>query len=304
MKRFCFLQRAPVAPAAKFWANRRMAQASTSTNSPVSLAWAFAAIASQAGVAIMAVYETAFDGRRKADGSPVTDADEAAEAIIIPAVRALLPNAQIVAEEQCAASGAPRSAHSELVLIDPLDGTKEFLARNGEFTVNIALVRHGAPVLGCIYAPARARLWVGGQGLGAWAGQVSPGAGVQSAAFQPIAVRRAEADRWRVAASRSHAKAATDAFLSRMPGPVERREIGSSLKLCLLAEGEIDLYPRFGPVMEWDIAAGHAILEGAGGRLETPAGEPVLYGRADRGFEMAPFIAWGAARLDGGGEAP
>jgi 3'(2'), 5'-bisphosphate nucleotidase len=259
------------------------------------IVWAFAQMASMAGRAIMDVYETDFLTTKKSDGSPVTLADESAEAIILPAVKALLPHAQIVAEEQSSREGAPKHADAVLVLIDPLDGTREFVARNGEFTVNIALVQDGAPVAGCVYAPAQARMWVGAQGLGAWAGTVAPGAPVTPAGLDAIRVRQPTKDGWVAVASRSHGHKETEAFLAKL-GKVERRSVGSSLKLCLLAQGEVDVYPRFGPVMEWDIAAGHAILAAAGGRVETPKGEPVGYGRADRRFEAGPFIAWGGGR--------
>lgn len=267
------------------------------------IVWAFAQMASAAGRAIMDVYETDFLTVKKSDGSPVTLADDAAEAIILPALEALLPRAQIVAEEQSSRIGAPKHAEALMVLVDPLDGTREFVARNGEFTVNIALVRDRAPIAGCVYAPAIGRMWLGGRGVGAWAGAVAPGAAIVRRDFGAIKVRQPRPEGWVAAASRSHGQKETEAFLAKL-GTVERRFVGSSLKLCLVAEGEVDVYPRFGPVMEWDIAAGHAILAAAGGRLETPDGAPVRYGQADRGFEAGPFIAWGAGRLDGVREAP
>ncbi len=235
-----------------------------------------------AGEAIMAVYASDFDARQKSDSSPVTDADEAAEAIILAALRTCAPETPIVAEEAVARDGAPPPA-GRFWLVDPLDGTREFINRNGEFTVNIALVEGGRPVLGVVYLPAQDLLYAGVAGQGA----TREKDGERAA----IAVRRADRDALDVVASRSHRDAATDAFLS---GLQVRNLVaaGSSLKFCRVAEGGADLYPRFGPTMEWDTAAGHAVLAAAGGTVTNPDGSPFLYGKAD--YRNGGFLAYGA----------
>ena len=241
-----------------------------------------AVIARRAGAAILEVYAGEHGIRSKADDSPVTDADCRAEAIIVPALRGLAPGVTVVAEEACAEHGMP-AACDEFWLVDPLDGTREFIGRNGEFTVNIALVQHGAPVLGVVLAPALGRLFAGAQGVGAWAEE-----GVNR---RPLAVRATPARGLVVVGSRSHGDAAAlERFLAgRRVADV--RPAGSSLKFCLLAAGEADLYPRLGRTMEWDIAAGHAVLAAAGGRVERLDGTPMRYGKP--GFENPHFVAWG-----------
>ncbi len=255
------------------------------------LALAFAGLASTAGALVMAVYATDFTVRHKADTSPVSEADEAAEAYLVPELQRLLPGVPIVAEEAVARDGAP-DVGAEFLLVDPLDGTKEFVSRNGEFTVNIALVRDGFPVAGCVYAPALATMYVGGET--AARGRVEPGAAVSTpgspAGLAPIRTRRYPDEGLLAVASRSHSDADTVAFLERL-GVAQTRSAGSSLKFALVAAGEADVYPRFGPTMEWDIAAGHAVLAAAGGQVRTPDGEPFGYGKPD--FRNGPFVAWG-----------
>lgn len=244
------------------------------------LALAFAELAAAAGAVIMAIYVTDFEVRRKADASPVSEADEAAEALLIPGVEKLLPGVPILAEEAVARAGLV-DVGDEFVLIDPLDGTKEFVSRNGEFTVNIALVRDGAPVAGCVYAPALERMYVGGA--------------TATAGGRPMTTRPYP-DALVAVASRSHRDGQTDAFLADL-GVIETRSAGSSLKFCLVAEGSADVYPRFGPTMEWDTAAGDAVLRAAGGTVTNPDGTVFGYGKADSGFRNGPFIAWGGAPL-------
>jgi 3'(2'), 5'-bisphosphate nucleotidase len=239
-------------------------------------------IARAAGEVIMAIYATDFAVRGKSDASPVTEADERAEAIIVQRLRALTPDIPIVAEEAVAAGQVP-AVGRRFWLVDPLDGTKEFASRNGEFTVNIALIDGGVPVLGVVLAPAIGRLFAGAAGLGALAEQ----GGTQRA----IRCRTVPAEGLTVVSSRSHGDAAAlDTFLAgrRVAASVNA---GSSLKLCLVAAGEADLYPRFGRTMEWDIAAGHAVLLAAGGRVVTLHGEPLRYGKP--GFENPHFVAEG-----------
>jgi 3'(2'), 5'-bisphosphate nucleotidase len=250
------------------------------------LALAFAVLASEAGQVVMDVYATDFEVRRKADQSPVSEADEAAEALLVPGVQALLPGVPILAEEAVSRDGLVDVGH-EFVLIDPLDGTKEFVSRNGEFTVNIALVRDGVPVAGCVYAPALDRMYVGG--TTAATGAVRPGDVVSG--LEPMTTRDYP-DRLVAVASRSHRDAATDAFLADL-GVEETRSAGSSLKFCLVAEGAADVYPRFGPTMEWDTAAGDAVLRAAGGTVVNPDGSLFHYGKAAEGFRNGSFIAWG-----------
>jgi 3'(2'), 5'-bisphosphate nucleotidase len=259
------------------------------------LALAFADLASTAGMVIMDVYSTDFVVRAKADRSPVSEADEAAEALLVPGVEKLLPGVPILAEEAVSREGLvdhPFSG-SEFVLIDPLDGTREFVSRNGEFTVNVALVRDGLPVAGCVYAPVPARMYIGGSA--ARTGLVQPGEPI--GALEPLTTRRYPPALVAVA-SRSHRDAQTDAFLAEL-GVAETRSAGSSLKFCLVAEGSADVYPRFGPTMEWDTAAGDAVLRAAGGTVTNPDGTPFRYGKADKGFRNGAFVAWGGAPVGG-----
>jgi 3'(2'), 5'-bisphosphate nucleotidase len=238
-----------------------------------------------AGHVIMSVYATDFVVRGKSDASPVTEADERAEKLIIEALQGLAPEVPIVAEEAVSA-GAVVVPGECFWLVDPLDGTKEFISRNGEFTVNVALVHRGAAVLGVVLAPALDRLFAGIVGQGAW---------VEDArGRRPITCREVPAEGLTVVASRSHGD--TDA-LSAFLGDRKLASLinaGSSLKLCLLAEGAADLYPRLGRTMEWDIAAGHAVLSAAGGRIEDLCGQPLRYGKP--GFENPHFVAMGQAR--------
>jgi 3'(2'), 5'-bisphosphate nucleotidase len=248
-----------------------------------SLADRFAAIAEAAGARIMAVYGTA-QAETKADGSPVTEADLAAHRVILDGLARDCPGIAVVSEED-AAHRTPDPRES-FILVDPLDGTREFISRNGEFTVNIALIEGGRPVAGVVVAPALGRLWVGA--LGAGARRRATG----DAGWQPIGCRAPLADGVVCVASRSHRDATTDAFLAGQT-VAGLRSVGSSLKFCLVAEGEADIYPRFGPTMEWDTAAGQAVLEAAGGHVLTPDGEPFRYGKP--GWRNGPFIGWGVA---------
>ena len=245
---------------------------------------AVARIVRAAGEVVMSIYAGAIDVRNKSDASPVTQADEQAEALIVPALRALAPGIPVVAEEM-AARGEADAAAEWFWLVDPLDGTKEFISRNGEFTVNIALVHQGRPVLGVVGAPALGRLYAGAQGKGAW---VEDATGRRA-----ISVRAVPREGYSVVASRSHGDAeALDRFLQGRR-VAQLVSAGSSLKLCLLAAGEADLYPRLGRTMEWDIAAGHAVLAAAGGRVLRLDGTELGYGKP--GFENPHFAAWGGA---------
>jgi 3'(2'), 5'-bisphosphate nucleotidase len=239
-------------------------------------------IARTAGQAILEVYATNFEVRGKSDTSPVTAADERAEAVILAALAALTPSIPVVSEEAAAAGRIPAVAE-RFWLVDPLDGTKEFINRNGEFTVNIALIENGCPTLGVVLAPALSRLFAGAGGEGAYL--------EENTQRRPITCRTVPAAGLTVVASRSHGDAeALHKFLAGRK-VASQTNAGSSLKLCLVAAGEADLYPRLGRTMEWDIAAGDAVLRAAGGMVKTLAGDPLLYGKPD--FANPHFAAWG-----------
>ena len=247
-------------------------------------------LAHEAGRAVMAIYEQDFGHRLKDDATPVTDADLAAEAVILAGLARIAPDIPVISEE-AAAAGAEAKTGERFFLVDPLDGTREFLSRNGEFTINIALVEREEPVAGVVYAPALSRMFWGERGHGAGEGAVAPGANTE-AAWRPIRVRPPPQTGLKVVASRSHRDARTDNWLSTIDVG-ELVSAGSSLKFCLLAAGEADLYPRFGRTMEWDTAAGHAVLAAAGGRVATEDGAPLTYGKRARGFDNPGFIASG-----------
>jgi len=238
----------------------------------------------RAGEAIMAVYATGFDVRRKDDASPVTLADEHAEHIILAALAAGAPTIPAISEEHASAHGLPDRCAELVWLVDPLDGTKEFVNRNGEFTVNIGLVRNGEPLLGIVYLPAQETTYAGA-GIGSATRQRG------AATPQKIAARLPPADGLTIVSSRSHES--NDAFAAYVAGlKVGATKIaGSALKFGLLAAGEADLYPRFGPTMEWDTAAGHAVLNAAGGSIAMHDGTPFRYGKP--GFVNPGFIARG-----------
>ena len=241
------------------------------------------ALADRAGAVILEHYQGDVAVRAKADASPVTAADEAAEAVILARLAELTPEIPVVAEETVAAGHVPEIGDGPFWLVDPLDGTKEFLSRNGEFSVNIALIEGREPILGVVLAPARDQAWWGARGRGATARDADGGT-------HAISVRKAPAGGLVAIASRSHRDAETQAFLDQA-GVGKCISAGSSLKFCLVAEGKADLYPRFGRTMEWDVAAGHAVLAAAGGRVTTRDGAPLLYRKP--GFENPPFIARG-----------
>ncbi|NKB50011.1 MAG: 3'(2'),5'-bisphosphate nucleotidase CysQ [Alphaproteobacteria bacterium] len=243
-------------------------------------------IARHAGAAIMEVYATDFSAARKADGSPVTEADTAAEAIILPALRTLTPDIAIVSEEHMADGAAPDISSGNFWLVDPLDGTREFMKRNDEFTVNIGLIIDLEPVFGVLYAPALDTMFFG-------AGTGSAMRAQKDGDAQPIACREISPDGIGVLVSRSHSRnERLDDYLADK-NVRERLPRGSALKFGVLAAGEADLYPRFGPTSEWDTAAGHAIVRAAGGDLETFDGQPFAYGKVDKKFLNPGFVAFG-----------
>jgi 3'(2'),5'-bisphosphate nucleotidase len=250
----------------------------------------FAEIALAAGPVVMAEYTAECAVRAKADSSPVTLADERAEAVILSVLRARASAIPIVAEE-AVARGELAAIGRSFILVDPLDGTREFISRNGEFTINIALVRDGAPIAGAVYAPALERLWWGGERAYACAAVVGAPLPEESL-WRPIRTRRAPAENLVALASRSHGDPATEAFLARL-SIGERRSTGSSLKFCALAEGVADVYPRFAPTMEWDTAAGDSVLRAAGGVVLAVEGGPLFYGKKAAGLRNGGFVAWG-----------
>jgi 3'(2'), 5'-bisphosphate nucleotidase len=244
------------------------------------------ALAREAGAAIMDVYSQPFEVLSKDDNSPVTAADIKAEAIILAGLAKLTPDIPVVSEEAAAAGKRFDVSGGRFWLVDPLDGTKEFVARNGEFTVNIGLIDNGVPVAGVLFAPVLDRLFLAAPGIATVEDR--------GAAPRPIAVRPIPKDGMRVLSSRSHRDPATfDDYMKHFPVADIRRS-GSSLKFALVAAGEADIYPRFGRTMEWDTAAGHAVLLAAGGCMTLPDGSPLLYGKS--GFENPPVVAWGSSQ--------
>ena len=247
-------------------------------------------IASRAAAAILAVPRLDLNRRDKADNSPVTAADDASETVILAGLAQLLPGVRVVSEESTG-NRPIEGLGGRFVIVDPLDGTREFLADIDEYTVNIAVVENETPVAGVVAAPARGLIWRGYVGHGAERLALAPGAAPNAARDRgPIHTRARPASGARVLVSRSHLDAATDTYADRLPNP-EKIVCGSSLKFCLLAEGSGDLYPRLAPTSEWDVAAGHAVLAAAGGDVRKPDGSPLRYGLGD--FRIPGFIATG-----------
>lgn len=249
-----------------------------------------ARIALDAGKLIMEIYDGDFDFTKKGDDSPVTLADEQAETLILAALAAADPDLKVIAEEAMAAGQMPEHG-ARFALVDPLDGTKEFINKNGEFTVNIAIIEHGRPVMGVVYAPAKNRLFVAEAHNSAWQGEAVPGGDVP-VNRAPLKIRPAPAAGLTAVASKSHRSPETDEWLAKF-NVAETTGAGSSLKFCLIAAGEADLYPRMGRTMEWDTAAGHAVVEAAGGRVLTEDNTPLLYGKRERGYDNPHFIVYG-----------
>ena len=251
-------------------------------------------VACEAGAVILRHYGGAVEARSKSDSSPVTLADEEAEAVITARLAELAPSIPIVAEEAASAGRIPMTG-ARFFLVDPLDGTKEFIQHNGEFTVNIALIEDGAPVCGVVLAPALKRLFVGDlteDNIVAAEIAVPDSAPIDLAAAWAIRARRAPEDGLVAIASRSHRDYKTEEFLARYK-IANLVAAGSSLKFCLVATGEADIYPRLGRTMEWDVAAGHAVLAAAGGSVTQIDGTPFFYGKTAQGFANPYFIARG-----------
>jgi len=252
----------------------------------------FERLALDAGRKVMEVFHAGCEVGSKEDASPVTEADRESELIILEGLRAAYPSIPCVAEEEASSGILPAELGDAFFLVDPLDGTKEFINRSGDFTVNIALVRNGVPEIGVVYAPMSRRFFSAGT---AGAEIIELDSADTVAARKRIFVREATPP-LTIVASRSHRTPETDRFIQSVEA-AEIVSVGSSLKFCLLACGEADLYPRFGRTMEWDTAAGDAVLRAAGGSTETLDGAPLLYGKRnqadDSDFANPHFIARG-----------
>ena len=258
--------------------------------------------AREAGQAILEVVRRGFEVEAKSDSSPVTDADRAAELIILAALARAAPGVPVIAEEEVAAGRIP--VHGDLYfLVDPLDGTKEFVRGGDDYTVNIGLIENGEPKLGVVFAPATGKLHGGCVGVGAW---LDEGRG-------HISIRtRKRGHQLTAVASKSHLNQATMDYLEAAVGACGYAAVGSSLKFCIVAEGKADIYPRASPTSEWDTAAGHAVLLAAGGLVDGPDGAPLRYGK--QAFLNRAFVAtsgWKPPRLEpflepfaGGGDLP
>jgi len=263
-----------------------------SQSTPSAFARQLAEIAWHAGEIILSHYAAGVETRRKEDHSPVTAADEEAETFILARLKVLAPDEAVIAEEEVSA-GHLRQIGARFFLVDPLDGTKEFISRNGEFTVNIAEIVEGKPVRGVVHAPEIERLFFGEALSGAYEAFAPPGGAPDFGEAKRIQVRSTPKDGMVAVASRSHRDAKTDEYLAKFKVR-EFVSAGSSLKFCLVAAGEADIYPRTGRTMEWDTAAGHAVLAAAGGSVRQLEGGPFLYGKAERGFDNPFFVARGS----------
>ncbi len=254
-----------------------------------SLLGAIRTLAAKAGERILEIYAGAYEIAEKPDLSPVTSADLAAHQVLCEGLRALVPELPVISEESAPAPFPVRSHWHRYWLIDPLDGTREFIKGNGEFSVNIALIQDHQPVLGVVYAPTQALSYFACRGCGA-----HKQTGTDP--VQPLQTRRARLDRLTVVGSRSHATAALEAFLQRL-GPHELLSMGSAVKACLVAEGSADLYPRFGPTSEWDTGAAQCIVEEAGGGMSDLQGRPLRY-NTKPSLVNPSFMTWGDPELD------
>jgi 3'(2'), 5'-bisphosphate nucleotidase len=242
-------------------------------------------ISRRAGREILDVYGTDFEARAKADNSPLTEADLRAHRLIVAALATLEPRLPVLSEEAADIPFAERSRWDRYWLVDPLDGTKEFVSRNGEFTVNIALIDSHRPVLGVVHIPVSDTTYSGIPGLGAWREANDRGR-------LPIGVRRVIRPPLRVVGSRSHGNPALESALAGL-APCELKSAGSSIKLCMVAEGSADLYPRLGPTSEWDIAAGQAVVEAAGGQVVRISDGTALRYNSGESLLNPDFLAYG-----------
>jgi 3'(2'), 5'-bisphosphate nucleotidase len=260
---------------------------------PSELLRALTQTAWDAGKILMRHYAAGVEVRQKDDHSPVTAADEDAEAFILASLKTIAPDIAVIAEEEEAA-GRSQTIGARFFLVDPLDGTKEFINRNGEFTVNIAEIENGVPVRGVVYAPAKARMFAGESPVGAWEMGIDVNTTPDWAKAKPIRTRTPDADGMVAVASRSHRDSKTDEYLAHYHVKAFVTA-GSSLKFCLVAAGEADIYPRHGRTMEWDTGAGHAVLAAAGGTVTRLDGSPFRYGKTGENYANPFFVAKGKA---------
>ncbi len=253
-------------------------------------------IVAQAGAAVLSVARSSMQVDNKADGSLITEADMAADRVIADGLAKVAPNVPTLSEERTHL--AKRPYRNSFFLIDPLDGTAEFVAGRDEFTINLALVTNGRPLLGIVGAPALGLIWRGVVGHGAERLLVTKDAHARAA--QPIKTRQhpGPGGAWIVAVSRSHMDKRTQAFIAARPGAI-RQVLGSAIKFCRVAEGGADIYPRLSPTSEWDVAAGHAVVMAAGGTITDSKGAELHFGEAREGFLVPEFIAWGDASAVG-----
>ncbi|MBO6796529.1 3'(2'),5'-bisphosphate nucleotidase CysQ [Maricaulis sp.] len=268
-----------------------MSVASLENASADVLALAFGQLCSEAAIPVMEIYASDFEVRYKGDNSPVSAADEAAEEVILAGLKSLLPGVPVIAEESYSRQEAD-DVGARFLLVDPVDGTREFIKRNGEFTINIALVENGVPRAGAVYAPAIKRLFIGGDTAQAFS--LDAGEVIDPAAGERLGGRDRAADGLTAVMSRSHQDDQTLDFLKEL-AVMKTVNAGSSLKFCLLAEGKADVYPRFGPTKEWDVAAGHAVLRAAGGDMTQPCGQAFPYGKQEDEYLNGAFVAWASA---------
>jgi 3'(2'), 5'-bisphosphate nucleotidase len=255
-----------------------------------SLLGPIAELAASAGGKILEIAKGDLGTSRKQDKSPVTAADVAAENLLREGLAKLLPGVPFIGEESVERGDIPEPGR-EFLLVDPLDGTREFIAGRDEYTVNVGLVSNGVPVLGVIYTPA-SRIIHAGAGTHALRVALAPGASFDAGASETIRARKPPA-RLVAAVSRSFLEKRSEDFLATLP-VASRLAYGSSVKFTFLAEGKADVYPRFASICEWDVAAGHALLSAAGGRVERLDGSPMIYGAHDQKFRFGGFVAWGA----------
>ncbi len=256
----------------------------SATPSNADMGAVLADIVEAASAIILPLWRGAFQVSHKTDNSPVTEADQKGEALILERLNALFPDIPVISEEDAAAIGVPEAIGRRFFLVDPLDGTKAFVRGDEHFTVNIGLIEDGVPVAGAVAAPVRGQTWYTGPG------------GAMRRSFgglaQPVHVRPWPAGQALALVSHTLKPEAAEALAAQY-GFDQRTAMDSSIKLCMIAEGAADLYPRHGPTMEWDIAAGHAVLAAAGGRIDSADGAPFGYGKADRGFRNGWFVARG-----------
>ncbi len=272
-----------------------MTHSSPSQDRFSALMWSLVRPVLAAGLVEMDYYRSGVSVETKGDNSPVTLADKAAEAILLEALGRIAPDIPVVAEE-AASEGKLPAIGDIFFLVDPLDGTREFINNRDEFTVNVALIEHGVPVFGIVYAPAIDDFYATLGPESAVRARLRPDAkpaDLEACGLEPIRCRTVDMSHLVAVGSRSHMTKETEDFLARF-AVAERRDSGSSLKFCAIARGEADIYPRLAPTMEWDTAAGDAVLRAAGGTVTTPEGKPFGYGKASQGFRNGHFVAWGA----------